>query len=140
MIIPTWVKSEIPTDGYELYMRSTITDRGVQIRPPRIDEQLHEPNQEVDITDNGVAEIEYSSRRYSVIKVYPGVPIRFMLEVGSVSYDTPFDSEDPQEPFRKYINGEFKVQMYAPVSDTAKMTSIDQWSGSPQDLIRYPWE
>lgn len=115
----SWVSAEGP--GYTLWMRNTPTVHGVIISP----------------FGNYMGEPELSSRRYSVCKQYPDGS--FVLEIGSIAYTEGYDTDDPLEPIDKYLNGEFDALMRVDGSDTAGMTSVEDWDGSGQALVNLPW-
>ena len=116
MQITDWYREYLLDEpyGFELYMRSTPSFRGVVIDPKH---------------GNYYGDGEYSPRRYSAIIKYHDETAR--LIVGSVSYGSDgFDSEDISEPIEKFLMGSFHILM----DITVEMDSIEEWNGSVQQL------
>lgn len=120
MELLSWTEAPEEIDGvtlpYEMYMRSTPTNRGIVIDPMR---------------GNYMSETEISSRRYSVARRFGSTesPL-WIFQIVSIAYDDGFDSEDPIEPFRKIITAKYAALMEA--STTAY--SLKDWDGSSQRL------
>lgn len=112
----SWIKA----DNVQVWIKETPTNHGPVTVPPRRDGTIREPIYKPD---------EISPRRHSV--VHQVDDDRFLLYIGSVAYTTPYDSFDPNEVVKKFLNAEFQVLMAADV-DLAK-ASI--WDGSAQMLL-----
>lgn len=97
MILPDWHREfdTMDTLGFNLYMRSTPTKvstvsgpQVVIVAPPKIYEDEVRPYPDGPLPSlNYLAEPEYSPRRFSAIKEYPGS--KFELFVGSIAYGVP---------------------------------------------------
>lgn len=119
MIIPEWYNNPVldETQPFKTYIRSTPSFRGVVISP----------------TGNYDSEGEYSPRRYSVIRIWPGN--HFELIIGSTFYvKDGFDSEDIDEPLEKFLAGAFTTLYRIPTDRTVEMQDISEWGGSSQQL------
>ena len=115
--IDIWIPSPYESkDGTKLWMTPTPTNHGLVIRHPDLGGPIPD-------------ETELSPRRFSAILQ---VADKYYLQVGSIAYQTGYDSFNPNEPFKKYINGEFQVLMGKIVNDPDEAFG---WSGMAQDLV-----
>lgn len=128
MLLPDWYRNPTLDEplGYEVWIRSTPTKRGVIISPK----------------GNYLGPAEFSDRRYSVALKYPGN--HFELVIGSVLYDDGFDTEDVDEPLKKFLSNKFKDLIRVPTTKTIEMQSLSEWDGDAQSLNLlfdyYIWE
>lgn len=117
--LPEWTESPIATDSFSLWMRNTPSNHGEII------------NLKYLTTEPGKTFI--SPRRFSVVV---GLPKGyFALQIVDIAYDTPYDSfDEPDEIFRKYLDGQVTILMGVLTSDPLVMSSVEDWSGMSQDL------
>lgn len=174
MILPDWHREfdTMDTLGFNLYMRSTPTKvstvsgpQVVIVAPPKIYEDEVRPYPDGPLPSlNYLAEPEYSPRRFSAIKEYPGS--KFDIFVGTVIYGVPgfdndemniplgpnpgvldepgwkhddatsgWDDEDISEPFKKFLSNQFLVSCKRTYPDTHWILQVSDWSGSTQEIL-----
>ena len=117
--LPEWTQSPIPTNGYTLWIRNTPSNHGDII------------NLKYLTTEPGKTFI--SPRRFSVVIGLPnGI---FAVQIVDIAYTTPYDSfNEPEEIFKKYLDGEVTILMGGVVNDPMLMSSVQDWSGMAQDM------
>lgn len=135
-IIETWFRDPVldANAGYELWIRSTPTYHGIVIAPPAKPKSGIKPGPDGQVPDESyIGDGRYSSRRYSIARIYPGN--KFELIVGSPYYlHDGWDTEDINEPLKKFLTNQFAILYRVPTIKTVEMQSLDEWNGSSQQL------
>lgn len=108
MLFPAWQKSP----DADVWLRSTIINHGPIIGRP----------------GPGVA--EFVDRRWSAVR-FEGTTA--YLEIISMAYRSGWDSDDPTQPFKTYMLGEY-VRTYPDSVFSIDNFSIDLWDGSVKGL------
>lgn len=153
--LPSWYRNPaLETEHslpYALFMRSTPVTHGRVIVPPAplADGEIRPIPDGPIPTDDYIAPYEFSARRYSVVLVHPGN--HFELIIGSTYYgkqgeyegepiESGFDTEDIDEPLKKYITKEFKTLYRVPewktIDQFVDPEDLMKWDGSAQSLQR----
>ena len=79
---------------------------------------------------------DFSARRYSMI-IQDTVTNEYTLQIATTAYKSHWDSEDPDQAFKKYLAGEWNVLLSLPDAKMYKVKDPNTWDGQAQTMKLY---